>query len=90
MHRISPYGSEIFYLYKKGQKTPSINIDYIFQKNGGVHLFDYKRKKEIPEELKVEPIDEKLSRCKSNWLRHATRMGSRIPKIMLNYRPNRR
>jgi hypothetical protein len=35
--------------------------------------------------------DEKLRRYKSNWLRHATRMNNnRMPKIMLNYRPNGR
>jgi len=26
----------------------------------------------------------------SNWLRHVTRMYNRMPKIMLNYRPNGR
>jgi hypothetical protein len=35
--------------------------------------------------------EEKLSRYKSNWLRHATRMNNnRMPKIMLNYRPHGR
>jgi hypothetical protein len=42
------------------------------------------------EEVKVEPADKKLRRYKSNWLRHVTRMNSRIPKIMLNYGPNGR
>jgi hypothetical protein len=42
-------------------------------------------------ELKVEPIDEKLRRYKSNWLRNVKRMKeNRITKIMLNYRPNGR
>ena len=34
--------------------------------------------------------DEKLRRYKSNWLRNATRMNNRMPKIMLSYRPNGR
>jgi hypothetical protein len=34
--------------------------------------------------------DEKLRRYKSNWLRHATRMNNRMPKIMLNCWPNGR
>jgi len=42
-------------------------------------------------ESKVEPVDGKLRRCKSNLLRHVTRMNSnRMPKIMLNFRSNRR
>jgi hypothetical protein len=44
--------------------------------------------KKFLEELKVEPVDEKLRRYKSNWL-HVTRMNSdMMPKIMLNYIPN--
>jgi len=53
-------------------------------------LFVNKRNEEILEELEVEPFDEKLGRFKSNWLRQATRMNTRLPKIMLNYRPNGR
>jgi hypothetical protein len=30
--------------------------------------FDHKKTKGILEELKVEPVDEKLRRYKSNWL----------------------
>jgi len=40
------------------------------------------------EELKVEPVDEKLRRYKSNRLRHVPRMSNnRSPKMILNYRP---
>jgi len=40
------------------------------------------------EELQVEPVDEKLGRYKSNWLRHVPRISNkRNPKIILNYRP---
>jgi hypothetical protein len=39
----------------------------------------------------VEPVGEKLIRYKSNWLRHLTRINNnRMPRIMLNYRPNGR
>jgi hypothetical protein len=46
---------------------------------------------EILEQLKVEPVDEKIRRYKTNWLRHVTRMDSiRMAKIMLNCRLNGR
>jgi hypothetical protein len=42
-------------------------------------------------ELKVEAVDEKLSRYNSNWLWHVIRMNSsRMRKIMLYYRPDER
>jgi hypothetical protein len=49
-----------------------------------------RRNEEILKELKAEPVDEKLSMYKSKWLRNVTRMNNRMPKIMLNCRPNRR
>jgi hypothetical protein len=43
----------------------------------------------ILEELKVDLVNEKLRRHKSNWLRHVTSMNNnRMQKIMLNYRSN--
>jgi len=55
-----------------------------------VHSLDHRRNEKILEQLRVEPVDEKLRRYKSNWLQHVTRMNNRMPKIMLNYRPNGR
>jgi len=50
---------------------------------------DQKMNEEIFEEVKVEPVDEKLRRYKSNWLRHVIRMkNNRMPKIMWNFIPN--
>jgi hypothetical protein len=41
----------------------------------------------ILEELKVEPVDKKLRRYKSNWLRNVTRMkNNRMAKIKHNCR----
>ena len=54
-------------------------------------LFDRTRNEEILEEMKVEPIGEKLRRKKLDWLRHVERMNSNLmAKIMLNCRPNGR
>jgi hypothetical protein len=39
-----------------------------FRRPAGYILFDNKRKEESLEELKVEPVDKKLRRYKSNWL----------------------
>ena len=54
-------------------------------------LFDRTRNEEILEEMKVEPIGEKLRRKKLDWLRHVEGMNSNLmAKIMLNCRPNGR
>jgi len=56
-----------------------------------VHRFDHKRNEGILEELKLEPVDEKLSRYKPNWLQCVARMDNNmIPKIIMHYRPNGR
>jgi hypothetical protein len=48
-------------------------------------FFDRKRNEAILEKLKVEAVDEKRRRYKSNWLRRVTRMNNyRMPKLMLN------
>ena len=77
---------------EKRVKMTNINQDYIFQKiGGGGTLFDHKRNVEILEELKVEPVDKKLRKYKSNWLHNLTRMKNNgMQKIVLNYRPNGR
>jgi hypothetical protein len=62
-----------------------------FLRTVGDTLLDHKRKEEILEELKFGPVDEKLRRFKSNWLRRVKRMkNQRMRKIILNYRPNGR
>jgi hypothetical protein len=54
-------------------------------------LLDHKRNEEILQALRSEPVDEKLIRYKSNWLRNVTRINkNRVPKIMLNCGPNGR
>jgi hypothetical protein len=68
----------------KNQLT-SIKIKF-FRRTAGYTLLDLKRNEEILEELKVEPVDEKRRKYKSNCLRRVTRMENNImPKIMLKY-----
>jgi hypothetical protein len=75
-------------LEKGMERSTSIEIE-IFRRTAVCTLFGRKRKEEILKELKVEPVDLKLRRYKSNWLRLVTRMNrSRMAKIMLNCRPN--
>jgi len=92
-HWVSPF------FYMKAKFGPSekrikvivISWDEIFQKNSWCTLFDHSRNEEIFEDLKGEPIEEKLRRCKSDWLRHITRMNSsKMAKMVMNCRPNGR
>jgi hypothetical protein len=43
----------------------SIEIKF-FRRRAGYVVFDHRRNEEILEELKLEPVDEKLRRYKSN------------------------
>jgi hypothetical protein len=61
-----------------------------FRRTVGYPLFNHKGDQESLADLKLEPVNEKERRCKSNWLRRIRRMNNRVLKIMLNYRPNGR
>jgi hypothetical protein len=62
-----------------------------FRRTSRYTLFDHKRNEDILEELIVELVDEKLRRYKSNCLQHVRGINNnRMPKIMLNYKPNER
>jgi hypothetical protein len=53
-------------LANKDKKTIDNNRDEIFQKNCRYALFDHKRNEEDLEEMKVEPVDEKIRRYCTN------------------------
>jgi len=69
------YGSENRTRKKKKdeKRLTSIEIKF-FRKTAGYTLFDHERNEEILEEARVGPVDEKLRKYKSNWLRHVTRV----------------
>jgi hypothetical protein len=46
----------------------------IFRRRAAYSLFARKRNEVVLEDLKLEPVDEKLRTYKSNWLRHVTRI----------------
>ena len=50
-------------------------------------IFYHKMNDDIFGEMRVEPVNAKIIRYKSNWLKHITRMNNRMLKILLNYRP---
>jgi len=73
---------------KRIKKLTSIDMKF-FRGTTRYTIFDHKMNSEILEGLKIEPVDEKLRRYKSNWLRHVTRLNSkRMSKIILNCRLN--
>jgi hypothetical protein len=62
------------------------------RRTAGYTLFGiHKRNEEILEELKVEPVDQKPKRYKSNLLQHVAIINSnRMPKVLLDCTTNGR
>ena len=48
---------------KDKERLTSVEMKY-FRRTAGYTLFDHKGNEEILEEMKIEPVDEKLRRCK--------------------------
>jgi hypothetical protein len=64
---------------KDEKRLTSIEMNF-FRRTTGCTLFDYENNEEILEELRAGPIDEKLRKYKSYWLRHVTKFNkSRMP-----------
>jgi hypothetical protein len=93
MHPLSHFfhvEAEFGSLERAIKKLTSIEINF-FRRTVGYTHFDHRRNEEILESLKVESVEEKTRRYKSNWLPHVNRINNnRMPKIMLNYRVNAR
>jgi hypothetical protein len=61
-----------------------------FIRTAGTPFLTTKRMKNLLEELKEEPVDHRVRRYKSNWLRYVTRINNKMPKITQNDRPHGR
>jgi hypothetical protein len=49
---------------------------------------DYKRNQDITEELKMQPVMEKINNYKNKWIQHVRRMDrARLPHAILKYQP---
>jgi hypothetical protein len=71
-------GSEIWTHIKK-DKNDEYQIEMkFFRRTAGYTIFYHKRNEEFLEELKEEPVDGKLRRYKSSWLRQATNINNRM------------
>ena len=61
------------------------------RRTAGYTRTDYKRNKQIANELKITPILDKLLEYKRNWIQHVNRMPrNRLPRVMKHYSPTRR
>jgi len=78
-------GSEIWTLKRGWKRLTSLEVTF-FRRTSESTLLDHKRSEEILEELKLEPVDKKRRRYKSNWLWCVKRMNNRMQIIMLFYR----
>jgi hypothetical protein len=73
------------------QRTPENNSSRndIHEKNSRIDLDDYKTNTQIPKELKITPILDKLLEYKRNWTQYVNRMPrNRLPRVMKHLFPN--
>jgi len=78
------FGQYTLALQKDKKQLTSIQIKFS-RRTAAYSLLDHKGNEQTFEESKVEGVDEKLRRHKSQWLLHVTIMtNNRIPNVMLN------
>jgi hypothetical protein len=85
------YGSDIWTIEAK-DKPRSISAEMKFMlRTAGYIWLDFKQNTEILEELKVTPIQDKISNYETDWRDHVNRMSrSRLPKLITQYIPKGR
>jgi hypothetical protein len=82
------YGSEAWTL--KGRDKPRITAaEMKFMRKTAKYTWqDHKRNQDITEELKIQPVMEKINNYKNKWIQHVRRMDrARLPRGILKYQP---
>jgi hypothetical protein len=86
------HGSESW-TFKAKDKARLISAEMKFMRRtaDGYIWSDFKQNTEILEELKVTPIQNKMSNYKTDWRDHVNRMSrSRLPKLIKQYIPEKK
>jgi hypothetical protein len=82
------YGSESWTIKAR---LISAEMKFMRRTADGYIWSDFKQNTEILEELKVTPIQVKISNYKTDWRDHVSRMSrSRLPKLITQYIPKGR
>jgi Tfp pilus assembly protein PilZ len=85
------YGCESWTIKAK-DKARLISAEMKFMRRTACFIWsDFKQNIEILEELKVNPIQDKISNYKTDWRDHVNQMSrSRLPKLIMQYTPKGR
>jgi hypothetical protein len=86
------YGSESWTIKAKDKaRFISAEIKFVRRTADGYIWSDFKQNIEILEELKVTPIQDKISNYKTDWRDHVNRMSrARLPTLIAQYIPKGR
>jgi hypothetical protein len=82
------YGSEAWTL-KEQDKSRITKAEMKFMRKTAKYTWqDHKRNQDITEELKIQPLMEKINNYKNKWIRHFRRMDrAGLPRGILKYQP---
>jgi len=85
------YGSETWTVKASdGRRITAAEMKYT-RRTAGYTWTDYKTNAQIPKELKITPVLEKLLEYERNWIQHINRMPrNRLPREMTYYSPTGR
>ncbi|KAJ4428270.1 hypothetical protein ANN_24287 [Periplaneta americana] len=82
------YGREIWVLKQRDiSRLRAAEMKYL-RRTAGYTLLDHKRNEDILQELKMQPLEEKIAEYRNRWLEHISRMETgQTPQEMLKYHP---